>query len=78
MPGYTGHVLGIQSENVFGKSYAKCTATTINHRNPKGFDVTPKVRYLSATKEDYNAKNFRRFGKFFLKKDNVGLTILCS
>ena len=47
VPGYTGHVPGIHSENIFSKSYAKCTATAIGKRCNKGFDVTTKLRYLS-------------------------------
>ena len=63
MPGYTGHVPGVISENIFSKSYAKCTATAIGGRNPKGYDVTPKVRYQSMTTKEFNPKNFRRFSK---------------
>ena len=63
IPGYTGHVPGIVSENVFSKSYAKCTSTTIGNRHPKGHDVPPKIRYLSQCKNEFTNKNFRRFGK---------------
>jgi hypothetical protein len=63
IPGYTGHVSGIISENIFAHSYAKCSATVINKRHPVGHDVTPKIRYLSQNKAEFNAKNFRRFGK---------------
>jgi hypothetical protein len=63
VPGYTGHVPGVHSENIFSKSYAKCTATAIGHRHPRGHDVTPKVRYLSQNKQEFNPKNFRRFSK---------------
>lgn len=63
VPGYTGHVPGVTSENIFAKSYAKCTANAIGHRHPKGHDVAPRVRYTSMTKQEYNPKNFRRFSK---------------
>ena len=63
VPGYTGHVPGIVSENVFSKSYARCSATAIGKRHPRGHDVEPKIRYLSQNKQEFNAKNFRRFGK---------------
>jgi hypothetical protein len=62
VPGYTGHVPGIISESIISKSYAKCTATAIGKRHPKGFDVVPKVRYLSQHKLEYNPKAFRRIG----------------
>jgi hypothetical protein len=50
VPGYTGHVPGVFSENLFAKSYARCTSTAIGKQHPKGYDVTPKVRYMSQTK----------------------------
>ena len=61
VPGYTGHVPGVISENIFSKSYAKCTSTAIGNRHPKGHDVQPRIRYQSITTTEYNPKNFRRF-----------------
>jgi len=63
VPGYTGHVPGVISENIYSKSYARCSATAIGKRHPVGYDVPPKVRYLSQNKQEFNPKNFRRFGK---------------
>lgn len=63
VPGYTGHVPGIVSENIYSKSYARCSATAIGKRHPKGHDVEPKIRYLSQNRQEFNPKNFRRFGK---------------
>ena len=60
IPGYTGHVSGIASENIFGKSYPKCSATAISKIHPIGYDLQPKVRYLSQNRSEYNEKNFRR------------------
>lgn len=65
VPGYTGHVPGVVSENIYSKSYAKCTSTAIGKKHPRGYDVTPKVRYLSQNRQEYNPKNFRRFGMLF-------------
>lgn len=65
VPGYTGHVPGVLSENIYSKSYAKCTASAIGNRHPRGHDVPPKVRYTSQNRAEYNPKNFRRFGKFY-------------
>lgn len=70
VPGYTGHVPGIVSESIFAKSYAKCTATAIGKRHPKGHDVPPKVRYLSQQKLEFNPKAFRRIGMVFLKTNH--------
>jgi len=53
-------VPSVVSENLFSKSYARCTATAISKKHPKGHDVTPKVRYLSQNKHEFNQKNFRR------------------
>ena len=41
IPGYTGHVPGVISENIFSKSYAKCTSAAIGKRHPRGHDVPP-------------------------------------
>lgn len=61
VPGYTGHVPGIKSENLFAKTYAKNTVNAIGFQHPKGHDVPVKVRYTSMTKTEYKPKNFRRF-----------------
>ena len=63
VPGYLGHVPGIKAENIFSKSYAKCTAAAIGKRHPIGYDVIPKVRYVSQNRAEFNPKNFRRFSK---------------
>jgi hypothetical protein len=47
VPGYTGHVPGITSENLFSKSYARCSATAIAKKHPVGYNVNSKVRYMS-------------------------------
>jgi hypothetical protein len=65
VPGYTGHVPGVVSENIFSKSYAKCTQSAIGNRHPKGHDVVPKIRYQSMTAQEFNSKNFRRFSMLF-------------
>ncbi len=64
IPAYTGHVPGIISENIYSKSYARCSATAIGKQAPIGHDVTPQVRYMSQSRQEYNPKNFRRFGKY--------------
>lgn len=61
MPGYTGHVKGLVSENLFAKSYAKMTAKAFSKRHPIGADLTPKNRFRSSQREDFANKNFRRF-----------------
>jgi hypothetical protein len=49
IPGYKGHIPGLISENLFAKSFAKCSQLSIGHRIPRGHDLTPKVRFRSQT-----------------------------
>ena len=63
VPGYQGHVPGMISENVFSKSYAKCTQATIGNRPPKGHDHPAHVRFRSHSRDEYTDNNFRRYGK---------------
>lgn len=64
MPGYTGHIKGLISENLFASSYGNSTAKAIGKKHPIGHDVEPKERFLSQNALEYKAKKFRRFGKF--------------
>ena len=61
VPGYTGHVKGLISENLFSKSYAKVTATAISRRHPIGHEGTTKARFSSMQRTEYTPQNFRRF-----------------
>jgi len=60
VPGYTGFLPGIHSENVYGKSYTKCSAASLNNKIAKGFDFSPEKRYQSVNQRSYKLKNFRR------------------
>jgi len=64
VPGYTGHIKGLVSENLFASSYANCTASAIGKKHPIGYDLTPKDRFASQYGAQYRSKNFRRFGKY--------------
>jgi hypothetical protein len=61
VPNYTGHVKGLESENLFGMSYAKKTAKAISRRHPIGADLCPRNRFRSSQREDFKPSNFRRF-----------------
>jgi len=63
IPGYTGHVNGIVSENLFFKVICKMHFSGNWKETSKGFDVPPKIRYESMSLSEFNPKNFRRFGK---------------
>lgn len=47
VPGYTGHIKGLISENLFAASYANSTAKAIGKKHPIGHNVLPKERFLS-------------------------------
>lgn len=64
IPGYTGHIKGLVSENLYSKSYGKSTAEAIYKKHPIGHEVIPKERFKSQSFNTYRAKNFRRFGKY--------------
>jgi len=61
VPGYTGHIKGLVSENLFAYSYGNTTAKAIGKKHPIGHNVEPKERFLSQNTKEYKPKNFRRF-----------------
>lgn len=64
IPGYTGHVPGIKSENLFSKSYARTTATAnSNKRFNRNLGQTPaaKDRFKSHNQKEFSPVNFRRY-----------------
>ena len=65
MPGYTGHIKGLISENLFASSYGNMTAKAIGKKHPIGYNVFPRDRFLSQNSSQYKPKNFRRFGKYY-------------
>ena len=64
VPGYTGHIKGLISENIFSQSYANSTANAIGKKHPIGHEISTKERFLSQNTRVYKAKNFRRFSKY--------------
>jgi hypothetical protein len=71
IPGYDGHVPGLISENLYSKSYAKCTQAAIGRRMPRGHDVEPKVRFSSTQRNEFTEKNHRRISKCNHRKFKV-------
>lgn len=63
VPGYTGHVPSIKAENIFGKSYARTTATANSNKrfNPNFGKVTSKDRFLTNNMKEFSPNNFRRY-----------------
>lgn len=60
IPGYTGFVSGINSENLFGKSYSNNTAKSFKGEITRGFDHQPSKRFQSQNQKVYREKNMRR------------------
>jgi len=61
VPGYTGHIKGLISENLFAQSYGNSTSKAIGKKHPIGHNVIPKERFRSQNTNQYRSKNFRRF-----------------
>ena len=53
IPGYTGHVSGMYSENLHGKPYAKQTADSLCDRVEPGFIIEENQRFHPNYPEDY-------------------------
>ena len=63
IPGYRGHIPNVTSENIFSKTYAKCTRISIGQTNHKGHDLPPKYRFKTTAQTEFRPKNFRRLSK---------------
>lgn len=64
VPGYTCHVPGVKSENLFAKSFARTTATAnSNKRFNRNVGQKPNARdrYMSHNQKEFCPQNFRRF-----------------
>jgi hypothetical protein len=61
VPGYTGHIKGLVSENLFSESFGNTTARAVGKVHPIGHEIEPKVRFLSQNSFVYRPTNFRRF-----------------
>ena len=78
IPGYTGFVSGIQSENLFGKSYSHNTAKSFKGAITRGFDHQPQKRFQSQNQKIYREKNMRRIRErpeFCSKRDYLEYTM---
>jgi hypothetical protein len=64
IPGYTGHVSGIEPAGkkgspIFGMSYAKATSKAIKGEYSKDIDVPPEERYTSIQKASFGVPKMR-------------------
>lgn len=64
VPGYTCHVPGVKSENLFAKSFARTTATAYNNKRYNrniGQKPNPADRFMTHNQKEFGAQNFRRY-----------------
>lgn len=47
VPGYTGHIKGLVSENLFASSFGNTTSKAIGKKHPVGYNLGPKERFIS-------------------------------
>ena len=59
VPGYSGFIPQVASENLYGKSFAKTSAKAINAEFEKGTEQTPFEKYNTEQKTAFNKENHR-------------------
>ncbi len=72
IPGYKGHVPGIHSENIFGRTYGHTTGKIIGQEHTVGNEITNEERFRTTTQQEYSHDNHRRLsanGEALMKKD---------
>lgn len=72
IPGYTGFVSGVNSENLFGKSYSHNTAKSFKGKITRGIVHEPRKRYQSINQKAFVETNMRRIAErpeFSSKRD---------
>lgn len=60
IPGYKGHIPGMHSENLFGKTYGSTTGKIIAKEHIVGNTIPKEERFRSTTQAEFSAKNNRR------------------
>lgn len=63
VPGYTGFVSGINSENLYGKSFTHNTAKSFKGKILRGIDHEPNKRFVSQNQASFKETNFRRIAE---------------
>lgn len=77
LPGYTGFVPGIKSENLFSATYASNTARSFANKIPRG-DASPEERYKTVTGDKFGVLSNRRImdnPQFSSRRDFLEYTI---
>ena len=77
IPGYTGFISGVRSENLYGKSYSNNTAKSFKGKIPRGINHEPKLRFVSQNTRVFKETNNRRIRdrpEFASKRDFLEYT----
>lgn len=60
LPGYTGFIPGVKSENVFSTTYAQNTANSFAKTIPRGADGSPAERFKTVGFDKFSPRSNRR------------------
>ena len=60
IPKYAGYIPQIRSENIYGKSFARTTAKTINNEHEKGAEPTMAARFQTTHNAEFSKEQHRR------------------
>ena len=60
IPGYTGFISGVKSENVYAKSYSNTTAKSFSNNITRGGNLADVKRFQSSSRKAYNEKRNAR------------------
>ena len=60
LPGYTGFIPGVKSENVFAQTYAHNTAQSFAYDIPRGAEGSPEERFKTVGSDKFSPRTNRR------------------
>ena len=78
LPGYTGFIPGVKSENVFATTYAANTASSFSNVIPRGAEGSPDERFKTVGSEKFSPRSNRRItdnDKHAGRRDYIEYTI---
>lgn len=70
IPGYRGHVRGLQAESLHGKTFARVTAECLNNRFTRGADADDMLQATNY-KQEFMRPNLRNNPTFTNNANNV-------
>jgi hypothetical protein len=78
LPGYTGFIPGVKSENVFSTTYAHNTSVSFAKKIPRGAEGSPDERFKTVGSEKFSPSSNRRIladDKHASRRDYIEYTI---